>query len=137
MFIIAHAQIHCIDQCVGWRWQNSWTDVTLPMTLSIYLVLTYCIKVCKVVYRLTITWKLNLWDHVVANPSIQRYWIDQNRSLEDMHFWKKTRRMTKNNWTNDSVHLFHSVCIYAGKPSSGSTTTWERNRAYSGSIAKF
>ncbi len=52
----------------GWRWQNSWIKVTLPMILSIYLVLACCIKVCKVVYRLTIAWKLNHYIIVLPIP---------------------------------------------------------------------
>ncbi len=53
----------------------------------------------------------------VANPSIQWYCIDQNRSLENMQFWKIVWQMTENNWSNGSVHLFHCLSTYACKSS--------------------
>ncbi len=76
--------------------------------------------------------QLNVSNLCHPNPSIQRYGIDQNRSLDTMHFWKITWRMTDDNSCNDSVHLFHSLYTHACEPSGESTITWEGNHTYFG-----
>jgi hypothetical protein len=83
------------------------------MKLFIYLALSCCMKVCNVAYWLAITGKLNHRDPSSANPSIQRYWIDENRSLKEMHFWKVAWLMADDDFSNDPVHQFHSLSTYA------------------------
>jgi hypothetical protein len=123
-------QTNVFNHFTGWRRQDSWINRTHPMTLFIYLVFSCCMKMCKVAYRSKIASKLNQHNQRLSKHSIQRYCIHLNKSLENMHFWKMTGRMTDNNFCDDPVHLLHSLCIYACAPSSWSKITGKRNHAY-------